>query len=288
MASKMLQSFIALTKPRIAVMVLVSTVIGFFLAKRTLAPYDILAWCLLGTFLSVGGAATLNNFVERNTDKLMKRTAGRGLPSGIIQPGEALAFGTILVLLGVGILVAKVNLLTGFLALLSAFLYVLVYTPLKRITWLNTMVGAIPGALPPVGGWAAATGELSIEALPLFLILFVWQHPHFYAIAWLYREDYRQAGFQMLPAIDPDGYRTSLHVMFFCLLMIPISLIPTVIGMSGIAYFCGALLLGIYLLNAGFSFIKSGEDKDARKLLRASLVYLPAILALVVIDSRLF
>jgi protoheme IX farnesyltransferase len=281
-----IMAFISLTKTRIALMVVVSTVIGFFLANHSLAPYGLLFWCIIGTFLSVCGSAVLNNYLERHTDKKMKRTCNRALPAGIIQPGEAVSFGTLLVLVGVGILVIKVNLLTGFLALLSAFLYVVVYTPLKRVTWLNTMIGAIPGALPPVGGWAAARGELGVETIPLFLILFVWQHPHFYAIAWLYREDYRRAGFQMLPAIDLDGHRTSKHVMFFSLLMIPVSLMPVAMGMTGVLYMVGAILLGIYMLNAGLNFIRSGEDSAARGLLRASLVYLPIILALVVIDSK--
>jgi len=281
------KDYLSLTKPRIGFMVLISTSMGYFLGAGTIEPLPRFLFALLGTFLTVAGSAVLNNFVERELDKRMQRTANRPLPAGRITPASALSFGTTLVLSGTAILVGQVNLLTGFLALLSAFLYVLVYTPLKRITWLNTMIGAIPGALPPVGGWAAATGEISIEAWALFLILFVWQHPHFYSIAWLYKEDYKAGGCQMLPSVDPDGGRTARHVMVFSLLLIPVSLLPVAAGMSGMVYGAGAVLLSLYMLRAGQRFVSTLDDVSARGLLRASLIYLPVIFLLVIADSGL-
>ena len=285
MFSENLQNYLSLTKPRIGVMVLVSTTIGYFLAIGTLEPLPHLLFTLFGTFLTVAGSAVLNNFVERDSDKKMARTAHRAIPSGRVSAASALAFGATLVLSGTAILVIQVNLLTGFLALLSAFLYVLVYTPLKRITWLNTMVGAIPGALPPVGGWAAATGELSLGALALFLIMFIWQHPHFYSIAWIYREDYRAGGHQMLPVVDADGGRTARHIMLFSLALIPAAMLPTILGMSGMVYAVGALLLSLYMLYAGHRFVSTWNEATARGLLHASLYYLPLVLILAVVDS---
>lgn len=285
--SAVLKDYISLAKPRIGLMVLISTLIGFFLAVGSLEPFHLVLFTMFGTFLTVAGSAALNNFIERDSDARMRRTAKRPLPSGRVSPASALAFGVTLVLSGTAILVIQVNLLTGFLALLSSFLYVLVYTPLKRITWLNTMIGAIPGALPPVGGWAAATGELSFGAFALFLILFIWQHPHFYSIAWLYRDDYREGGFQMLPSIDPDGVRTSRHVMLFSLCLIPAAMLPTFIGMSGVFYGLGALMVSLYMLFAGYLFVKNWDERSARGLLRASLVFLPLIFLLVILDASI-
>ncbi|MEE9189755.1 MAG: heme o synthase, partial [Candidatus Neomarinimicrobiota bacterium] len=200
-------AYIDLTKPRIIVMILVTTAFSFYLAAHGFQPYNLLAAVLIGTALLKGGAATLNHYLERDADSLMERTRSRPLPAGIIPPQNALSFGLILILFGVIILLLYVNLLTAFLGLLSVFLYVLVYTPAKRITWINTTIGAIPGALPAMGGWAAATGTLDWGAWIMFGIIFFWQHPHFYAIATMCREDYNKAGFKMLPVIDIDGTR---------------------------------------------------------------------------------
>ena len=217
----------------------------------------------------------------------MNRTRQRPIPSGAISPAEALSFGLVLVLLGVTLLAWRVNLLTGFLSLMTVFLYVLVYTPLKRVTWLNTFVGAIPGALPPVGGWAAATGSLDIGAWVLFLILFIWQHPHFYAIAWMYRDDYARGGFKMLPVVEPDGASTFQQILLYSLLLIPISLFPTIIGMSGWIYGGGVLVMGIGMLLVGLSVASSRSNQDAKRLLKASVLYLPAFLVLILIDSSI-
>lgn len=280
-----LKSYISLCKPRITMMVLVTAAIGFFFGGQGIHSYSLFALTLLGTAITCSGAAVLNCYLERDLDARMSRTKNRPLPSGLIAPHNALAFGIILVLAGTVLLVWQVNLLCGFLALLTAFLYTHVYTPLKRITWLNTFVGAIPGALPPMGGWAGATGELSLGAWVLFFILFVWQHPHFYAIAWMFKDDYAKAGFKMLPCLEPDGSSTFRQIHYYSLLLIPISLIPYFIGMTGQVYLLGSFALGIFMLLAGLNVSKSKSIIDARKLLRATVVYLPLLLILIVTDA---
>ena len=277
-------AYVCLTKPRILTMVLVMSAAGFFLGAKGLQPLDTFIIMLLGTALSSGGAAVLNNYIERDVDIMMHRTKTRPLPQGIITPAEALEFGITLVLMGVGLIAWQVNLLTGFLSLLTVFLYVLVYTPLKKVTWWNTVVGAIPGALPPMGGWTAATGNLDAGAWILFLILFVWQHPHFYAIAWMYRDDYARGGFKMLPVVEPDGLSTFRQVIGFSLLLIPISLLPTYLGIAGQFYAWGMVLLGVWMLAGGVTLWKTHSVQDARKLLRASIIYLPLFFALILGD----
>ena len=282
--NKTLKAYIELTKPRITTLVLVTTALGFFLSQNTFSPFNILVLTLLGTALSSGGAATLNNVLERHLDLRMERTRSRVLPSGIVRVENALVFGVLLVLSGTVLLAYKVNLLTGFLALLTAFLYVVVYTPLKRITWLNTVVGAIPGALPPMGGWAAASGNLELGAWILFLILFVWQHPHFYAIAWICREDYERAGFKMLPVYDPDGSRTMRQIVCFSALLIPTSLLLWIAGYVGSIYGVGAILLGLYLLLVSKDLSLNKGTGSARKVLLSTVYYLPALLIFIVCD----
>ncbi len=284
--SSCLSAYLELTKPRILVLVLVTTTLGFFLGGRGISSLNALFFLLLGVALVCGGAATLNHYLERDADSKMTRTRNRPLPTGRIQPADALVFGIILILCGVFILWWKANLLTAFLSLLSAFLYVLVYTPMKRISWLNTSIGAIPGALPPMGGWAAATGDLSIGAWVLFAILFLWQHPHFYAIAWMFKEDYKRGGFKMLPVVEPSGRGTFLQIILFSLLLIPISVMPTLLGMSGKFYFYGALVLGISMLILGGILAFSKSTADARKLLKGSVIYLPILLILIILDVK--
>jgi protoheme IX farnesyltransferase len=283
-----LSHYIALSKPRILVMVVLMTAAGFFLGAKALDPLDVFFWTLLGTAFSSAGSAALNNYLERDVDARMSRTTTRALPAGLISPNEALFFGVFTVVLGVTILAWQVNLLTGFLSLLTAFLYVLVYTPLKRITWWNTVVGAIPGALPPMGGWAAATGDLTIGAWIVFLILFVWQHPHFYAIAWMYRDDYEQGGFKMLPVVYPDGKRTFRQIVGFSILLIPVSLLPYCYGIAGSVYAVGMTLLGVGMLAVGIKAWRTHSNEDARALLQASIVYLPLFFALILCDSNLY
>ena len=282
---KNLRSYVELAKPRILSMVLVTTTIGFFLAAKGIHPLPTLLVTLLGVGCATGGSAALNNYLERDADGKMERTRHRALPAGTIQPSNALAFGISLVLIGLVALIWAVNLLTAFLVLLASFLYVLVYTPMKRLTWLNTTFGAIPGAIPPMCGWAAATGRLDPGAWVLFLILFAWQHPHFYAIAWMFRDDYRNAGFKMLPVVDPSGTSTFRQTILFAVLLIGVSVLPTIIGMTGKVYCIGALVMGVALLVVGALFARSKSFLDARRLLKASVVYLPLLLLLIIVDA---
>jgi protoheme IX farnesyltransferase len=192
-----------------------------------------------------------------------------------------------LVLAGVLLLALKVNLLTGFLVLLAAFLYVLVYTPMKRLTWVNTSMGAIPGAIPPMAGWAAARGEVGLGAWVVFAILFLWQHPHFYAIAWMYRDDYRRGGFKMLPVLDPDGRRTFRHIAISSALLSLVSVLPSVLGQTGWIYAAGSVIIGVALFLVGRTLAATGAHADARRLLKASVIYLPTWLLLTVVDISL-
>ena len=280
-------SYLELTKPRIVTLVLVTTVLGYFLAGGPFGLTKTLWACLLGTALCCGGSGVLNQYLERDADLRMVRTRRRPIPAGVIAPAHALSFGVVLVLFGTGILLWQVNLLTAFLAILTAFLYVIVYTPLKRLTWLNTLIGAIPGALPPVGGWAAASGELDIGAWVLFSILFIWQHPHFYAIAWMYRDDYSRGGFRMLSVVDPSGDSMFRQVLVFSVALIPIAGLPSAIGMTGTTYLGGSLLLGAYMLRASAKAARSRSLSDARNLLKASIFYLPLLLVLIVVDAKM-
>lgn len=285
--SSQLSGLMTLSKPRILVMVVLMTAAGYFLGVQTIEPYWTFFATLIGTAVSSAGAAALNNYLERDCDLEMNRTKSRPIPAGIVTPELALTYGWVMALLGVAILVWQVNLLTGFLSLLTTFLYVAVYTPMKRISWWNTVIGAVPGALPPMGGWAAATGEVGLGAWIVFLILFVWQHPHFYAIAWMYRDDYARGGFKMLPVEYPDGIRTFRQIIGFSILLIPVSLMPYYYGMAGEVYGIGMLFLGLGMLAIGIKVWRSHSVSDARTLLQASVVYLPLFFALILCDSNL-
>ena len=277
-------AYLELTKPRIVTMVLVTTLLGFYLASHGAFAFHLLVNLLIGVTLVSAGSSALNHYLEREFDAKMMRTRRRPIPMGIIPAENALNFGVALTLVGITLLYIKVNILTAFLSLVTSFLYILVYTPMKRVSWLNTTVGAVPGAVPPLGGWAAVTGGLSFEAGILFLILFIWQHPHFYSIAWMLREDYQRGGFKMLPVVEPDGRRMFRHILTFTIALIPVSLIPVVIGMSGTIYCSGALILGAALLWSVRSFLISQSNLDAKKLLRATVIYLPVLLLLIVVD----
>src|SRR5215831_10000824 len=279
--------YLELTKPRILVMVLVTTTLGFLLGNINRGSVGTLLLTLLGVACATGGAAVLNNYLERDFDAKMSRTCKRALPAGLIEPHRALSFGVGLVLAGVLLLAIEVNLLAAFLVLLAAFLYVLVYTPLKRITWWNTTFGAIPGAIPPMAGWAAATGHVGVGAWALFAILFAWQHPHFFAIAWMFREDYGVAGFKMLPVIEPSGQGTVRLAVGFSLLLVCVSLIPAIIGMAGGVYFSGTLLIGLLMLLVALGFAFDRSVGNARRLLKASIIYLPLLLLFIFLDAGL-
>ncbi len=282
-----IRDFIEVSKPRIVFMVLVTSAIGYLMGGRGVVDGPVFVLSLLGTGAAAAGAAVLNNYLEREFDARMIRTRHRAIPSGRMDPGTALTFGILLILFGVSLLVWQVNTLTGFLVLLTAFLYVLVYTPLKRWTWLNTSIGAIPGALPPVSGWCAATEQVELGAWILFAILFVWQHPHFYAIAWMYRDDYREAGFKMLPSIDPSGRRLFRHIIGYSILLIGVAAIPAFIGMAGSLYLIGSLVIGLALLEVGIHLSRTAENHDARRVLKMSVYYLPILLLLVSVDILL-
>ena len=274
-----------LTKPKIIFMVLVTASLGFFMGGQGIhAPWLFLC-TLIGIALCSGGSAVLNQYLERDVDRLMERTRNRPLPTGRVKPGTAMSYGFVLVLSGVFFLLFTVGLLPAFLALLSAFLYVVVYTPMKRLNWLNTSLGAVPGALPPVGGWAAATGSVDPGAVVLFLILFSWQHPHFYAIAWIFREDYRRGGFKMLPVVEPDGNSTCWQVVGYSVLLIIFSVLPSFMGLTGPLYLVGAVVLGVLFLASGLELSFSRSVPSARRLLRASVLYLPLLLVLSVVDA---
>lgn len=281
-----ISEYIELTKPRILMMVLITASMGYFLASSGEFSIIHLSYVLLGIGCSVGGAATLNHYLEREIDKKMHRTANRPLPQKKIKPMHALFFGILLLFIGSLVLFLFVNNITMFLVLTTALLYVLVYTPLKRITWWNTFFGAIPGAVPPLAGWAAA-GDITIEAWVLFAILFAWQHPHFYAIAWMYREDYARGGFKMLPVVEPDGKSTFRQVIFYTSIMVIASLCLYYVGEMGYTYLVGAIILGAFFYKDAISFCKKKQNKQAKQLLKSSVIYLPLLLILICLDKMI-
>ena len=239
----MFKNFIELTKVRIGFLVLITTIIGFYLGSQGEINYSLLFYTVLGTLLSSTGSSVMNNVIESETDKLMDRTKSRVLPTNKISLVTAKVLGVSFIFIGLFILYYKVNLLTCILSLSTIVLYLFFYTPLKRKSWLNTSIGAVPGAIPPLGGWTAATNNLEWGGVAVFLILFFWQHPHFYAIAYMYKEDYKKAGLQMLPVIDDGVKRTVLHIFLHALILIPISTLPFFLGVSGRVYFVGAYIL---------------------------------------------
>lgn len=278
--------YFELTKPRITLLVVITAMVGYFMASRTGISVWGLIHTLVGTALVSGGASVLNQVLEREADARMERTRDRALPAGRISPEAALVFGMVLALGGLLYIGLLLNALTTLLAVATLASYVFVYTPLKRVTTLNTLVGAIPGAIPPLGGWAAATGEIPGPAWILFLIVFFWQIPHFLALAWMLREDYERGGFRMLPVVDPSGESTGRHVALSALALLPVSLMPTLVGLTGVPYFLGALGLG--LLYGGFSMwmaLKPNAVK-ARWVFLVSIVYLPALLAVMLLDKH--
>jgi protoheme IX farnesyltransferase len=288
MGKSLLKSYIELTKPGIVRLVLVTTVIGFALGGEGVTRWVLLLMTLIGTALGSGGAFVLNHYVEREVDALMHRTRNRPLPLGTIAPGAALIFGLVLIAAGTAVLAFCVNGLTATLVFLTAIMYVVIYTPLKKYSWWNTPIGAIPGAMPPMVGWAAATGSVDPGAWILFLILFLWQHPHFYALAWMYRDDYARGGFKMLPVVDPDGKSTFRHSLVTVILLVPVSLWPTFVHMSGWIYFWGALVLGIGFLFVCIRWRISKTVEDARLVFLYSLLYWVLLLVLIVIDAYFF
>lgn len=274
-----------LTKPRMNFLVVITTAVGFYMAARGNIQWPRLLHTLLGTLLTAAGASVLNQFIEREHDKRMDRTADRPLPAGRLHPLGALVFGALLGAAGTIHLALAVNALTAILGAVTLLSYIFVYTPLKRITSLNTIIGAVPGAIPPAMGVTAVTGALSPEAVALFGILFVWQMPHFLAIAILYRDDYARGGFKMLPVVDPDLSITGRQIVLYAAALVPVSLIPVQIHMAGAVYFTAAMLLGLAFLTFGISAAATKTRADARKLFLASIVYLPLLLGFLMFDK---
>jgi len=280
--------FLTLTRPRVVLMVLVTTFVGFSLGSQGALDWFSLLKTLFGMALAAGGTAALNQYLERDLDRKMARTRLRPLPDGRLRPSEALIFGMAITALGLLDLLLAVSSLSALVTAISVVSYLFLYTPLKRKSPLSTLVGAIPGALPPVAGWAATRGELGIEAWVLFAILFLWQIPHSLAIAWLYRNDYAQAGFRLLSVIDPDGRSMGRPIVSHCLALLIVGILPTVIGLTGSVYFVAAFVLGIAFLGCGVGLAVSRSAKAARRLLHASLVYLPVLLLMMVLDNVIF
>ena len=283
-AKNIYAAFIELTKPRITFLILVSTALGYYLGNTGQFELFNFLITIIGTTMLAGGAGAINHYIEKDLDMLMERTKSRPIPAGLISSQTALYFGIIQSVLGFGLLLAFVNMLTALLGLLTIVLYIFVYTPLKMITWLNTTIGAVPGALPALGGWAASANELNPNAWILFAILFLWQHPHFYAIALMCKEDYKKAGFKMLPVIEEDNNRTNRQIIWHAFLLIPVSLFFVVTGVLGSFYFWGAAILGAFYLLSGIQLLRESSVKNAKLLLRASVLYLPLLLAIILID----
>jgi heme o synthase len=280
-----LRDYWILTKPEVNFLVLVTTLVGFYLGSTGPIHFVVLLSTLFGTLLVASGTGTLNQYMERSFDAQMRRTARRPIPAGRIKPTEALIFGLGLAAFGGLFLAVAVNALASSLAMLTLVSYLVIYTPLKRHTPICTWIGAIPGAMPPLIGWAAARGDLGLGAWALYAMLFLWQFPHFMAIAWMYREDYARAGYQMLPLSDRAGDAMATQVLAFCTLLIPVSLIPTVLGQAGWLYVVGATMLGGGMLYCGIRLAFARTNSLARQLLTASVVYLPLVFVLLMLDK---
>lgn len=276
--------FLALTKPRLNLLVVATAMVGFYLGLREPVRLVFVIHTLVGTALVAGGAAALNQFSERDTDGLMRRTRARPLPAGRLRPIEARNAGLALSAIGLLELALGANPLAAAVAFVTLVSYLVVYTPLKRRTSLATIAGAVPGALPPMIGWAAARGTLSIEAWTLFAIVFCWQMPHFLAIAWMYREDFGRAGFPLLPVIEPDGRSTGRHAVAFAAALVPVSVVPAGVGVAGLVYTLAALALGSGLLALAVAFARTRTAEAARRLFLGSLAYLPLLWGMMIAD----
>jgi heme o synthase len=287
-AQRRVMDFVELAKPRVVVMVLVTTFVGFYLGSRGVPDYLHLLQTLLGTALAAAGTLALNQFAERDVDAKMHRTRTRPLPDGRLQPTDALVFGVVLAVSGITYLSIAVNGLSGAVTATISASYLFLYTPLKRVTPLCSIVGAIPGALPPVTGWVAAHGGFGVEAWTLFAILFLWQLPHSLAIARLYRDDYARAGIRLLPVVEPDAKSCGRQIVSNCLALLVVGFLPTLVGLAGAVYFCAALVLGIAFLGYGIAFALARTASSARQLLFASLIYLPALFLVMALDKVSF
>ena len=276
--------FFELAKPRVVLMVLITTFVGFYLGSEQIPDYFVLVQTLIGTALAAGGTLALNQYMERDTDAVMQRTRRRPLPDGRLVPREAVWFGIAVTILGLAYLALVVNLLSACVTAFITISYLLFYTPLKRRSSLCMLVGAVPGALPPVIGWVATRDSLDVDAWVLFAIMFLWQVPHTLAIARLYREDYAKAGIMFLPVIEPEGGSTNRQIISHSAALLAVSLLPTLLGIAGGIYFAAAFLLGIGFIASGIALALNSTLANARRLLFASLVYLPVLLLVMALD----
>jgi protoheme IX farnesyltransferase len=274
-----------LIKARLTFLVVLTTLVGFYLGSGSPVNYWLMLHAVLGTAMVASGASALNQLLEREHDAKMRRTKNRPLPSGRLQPTTVMVFGGVCACAGLLYLALAVNKTTSVIGAISLLSYLFIYTPLKRMTWLNTAIGAVPGALPPLMGWTAARGELSREGWALFAILAFWQLPHFLAIAWMYREEYEKAGFKMLPGIDPEGQRTGRQAVSHTLGLLPVSLCPFLFHVTGQVYLFGALILGLAFLWFSVQFARHMTIPRARQLFFVSILYLPLLLVMMVLDK---
>lgn len=276
--------YLELTKPRLNLLVVITTWAGYYLGMRDDAPLALMLHTVVGTTLVAGGASVLNQVWEKDTDRLMRRTRRRPLPDARLQPGPALWFGVVLTLVGLAELWFLANPLAAMVAVATVLSYVIVYTPMKLKSSLSTIVGAVPGALPPLIGWAAATDTLSLGGWVLFGIVFLWQMPHFLAIAWMHRDDYAQAGMPLLPVLEPSGYSTGRQALLYAAATIPVSLLPTLIGLAGPRYLITAIVLGAVVLWLSLEFAATRTHVTARRLFFATIIYLPLLWGALVAD----
>ena len=277
--------FADLVKARLTTLVLLTTLVGFYIGWRGPMDFGLMLNTLMATALVAAGAAALNQLLERDYDARMRRTQNRPLPAGRLQPTTVMLFGGICAVMGLVYLALAVNLLTSVIGAVTLISYLFIYTPLKRVTWLNTIIGAVPGALPPLMGWTAARGALSGEGWALFAIVAFWQIPHFMAIAWMYRDEYARAGFKMLPAIDSDGRRTGQQAVSHTLALLLVALFPFAFRLAGPIYLVGALVLGAGYLWCAIQFSRQLTLARARQLFLASILYLPLLLGVMVLDK---
>ncbi len=281
-----MKPYIELTKPRITWLILMSTAIGYVFGSHEGFNWVLLLHTLVGTALIASGTATFNQWYERKADALMSRTKGRPIPQGQVTPTQAFGWGLLLSVAGFAELWLGVNPLTAMAGLFTLVTYLFVYTPMKQKHWHATTLGAVPGAMPPVIGYAAASGAINWEAAALFAILFVWQFPHFYAIAWMYRDDYAKASIKMLPVVEPEGDSTARQILLFSILLIPVSFVPSWLHMTGAVYFVGAALMGVYFLRAAIRVSRERTIVLARGVLLTSVIYLPVLYGLMLLDRQ--
>jgi len=280
-------AYVALTKPDVSFLVLITTAAGFYMGSRGPVDWLHMVHTVFGTMLIAAGTAALNHYIERDSDRLMRRTASRPLPSGVLKPRQALVYGVALSIAGALYLYFAAGTLASGLGVITCLGYLLAYTPLKKRTVWATFVGAFPGAIPPMIGWVAATGRLDLGAWLLFAILFFWQFPHFHAIAWMYREDYARAGILMLPVVDPEGSRTFRQILVTAAALVGISLLPAIAGLTGVFYFFGALGLSVALLQVCVWAASAKTNNRAKWLMHATVAYIPPLLLVFMVYDKI-